>query len=70
MLWRELQFGDEVGEGLLVGVLLCGRLGRCLGYLVVGLSWGFRFLYFCADDGKEVLEDGGGGGARCWIFSG
>ena len=65
MLWGELHFGDQVGEGLLVGALLCGRCGRCLGHLVVWLLWGFRLLYFCADGGEDVLEGVGGGGVQC-----
>ena len=70
MLWGELIFGDGVGEGLFVGAFLCGWLGWCLGHLVVRLSWGFRFLQFCADGGEDVLEGGGGGGVWCRIVPG
>ena len=31
-------------KGLLLGALLCGWWGWCLGHTVVGLLWGFRFL--------------------------
>ena len=44
VLWGELNFGDWVGEGLLVGALLCDWWGRCLEHLFVRLWWGFRFL--------------------------
>ena len=70
MLWGELHCGDGVGEGLFVGGFLCGMWGRCLGHLVVGLLWGFRFLQFCADNGEDVLEGGGGRGVQCRIVRG
>ena len=44
VLWAEFQFGDGVGEGLLVRALLCGWWERRLGHLVVWLLWAFRFL--------------------------
>ena len=43
-LWGEFHFGDVVGEGLLVGALLCSWRGRRLGHLVFWLLWGFCFL--------------------------
>ena len=70
VLWGELHCGDGVGEGLFVGGFLCGCWGQCLGHLVVRLLWGFRFLQFCADGGKDVLEGGGGGELGCWIVPG
>ena len=44
VLWGEFHFGEGVGEGLLVGALLCGWWGRRLGHLVFWLLWGFCLL--------------------------
>ena len=70
MFWGKLHCGDGVGEGLFVGGFLCGWWGRCLGHLVVRLLWGFRFLQFCADGGKDVLEGREGGRLGCRIVPG
>ena len=40
------------------------------GAFVVRLLWGFLFLQFCADGGRDVWEGGGGGGLGCRIVPG